>query len=115
MTIITKIQLHYMFIMTSIQQEITKLTLRLTRLRQWIKHYYRLQLQRSMDLNLCGSCSLGYHSRSDHGAVNGKGAKSQQGRENHHQDSGVPHIQHAIPQPPPEPCPTRQGRGPTLC
>jgi hypothetical protein len=26
-TIITKIQLHYMFIMTSIQQEITKLTL----------------------------------------------------------------------------------------
>jgi hypothetical protein len=55
-----------------------------------------------MDLNLCGSCSLGYHSRSDHGAVNGKGAESQQGRENHHQDSGVPRIQHAIPQPPPE-------------
>jgi hypothetical protein len=26
-TIITKIQLHYMFIMTSIQQKITKLTL----------------------------------------------------------------------------------------
>jgi hypothetical protein len=41
-----------------------------------------------MDLNLCGSYSLGYHSRSDHGAVNGKGAESLQGRENHHQDSG---------------------------
>jgi hypothetical protein len=43
-----------------------------------------------MDLNLCGSCSLGYHSRSDHRVVNGKGAESQQGRENLHQDSGVP-------------------------
>jgi hypothetical protein len=62
-----------------------------------------------MDLNLCGSCSMGYHSRSDHGAVNGKGAESQQGRENHHQDSGMPRIQHAIPQPLPEPCSTRQG------
>jgi hypothetical protein len=50
-----------------------------------------------MDLNLYGSYSLGYHSRSDHGVVNGKGAESQQGRENHHQDSGVPRIQHAIP------------------
>jgi hypothetical protein len=54
-----------------------------------------------MDLNLCGSCSLGYHSRSDHGAANGKGAESRQGRENHHPDSGVSRIQHAIPQPPP--------------
>jgi hypothetical protein len=68
-----------------------------------------------MDLNLCGSCSLGYHSRSDHEAVNGKSAESRQGQENHHPDSGVPLIQHAIRQPPPEPCPTRQGRGLTLC
>jgi hypothetical protein len=67
-----------------------------------------------MDLNLSGSCSLGYHSRSDHGAVNGKGAESRQGRENHHLDSGVPRTQHVILQPPPEPCPTRQGRG-QLC
>jgi hypothetical protein len=67
-----------------------------------------------MDLNLSGFCSLGYHSRSDHGAVNGKGAESQQWWGNHHQDSGVPCIQHAIPQPPPKPCPTRQGRG-KLC
>jgi hypothetical protein len=65
-----------------------------------------------MGLNLCESCSLGYHSRSDQGAVNGKGAESRQGRENHHPDSGVLRTQHAIPQPPPEPCPTRQGRGP---
>jgi hypothetical protein len=68
-----------------------------------------------MDLNLCGSCSLGYHSRSDHGAANGKGAESRQGRENHHPDSGVLRTPHAILQPPPEPCPTHQGRGPTLC
>jgi hypothetical protein len=67
-----------------------------------------------MDLNLSGSCSLGYHSRSDHRAVSGKGVESQQGRENHHLDSGVLCTQHTIPQPLPEPCPTRQGRGPTL-
>jgi hypothetical protein len=36
--------------------------------------------------------------------VNGKGAESRQGRENHHPDSGVLRTQHAIPQPPPEPC-----------
>jgi hypothetical protein len=62
-----------------------------------------------MDPNLSGSCSLGYHSRSDHMAVNGKGAESRQGRENHHPDSGVLRTQLAIPQPPLEPCPTHQG------
>jgi hypothetical protein len=67
-----------------------------------------------MDLNLFGSCSLGYHSQSDHGEVNGKGAESRQGRENHHPDSGVLRTQHTIPQLPLEPCPTCQGRGPTL-
>jgi hypothetical protein len=50
-----------------------------------------------MDLNLCSSCSLRYHSRSDHGAVNGKGVESLQGQENHHPDSGVPRTQHTIP------------------
>jgi hypothetical protein len=43
--------------------------------------------------------------------VNGKGAESRQGWENHHPDSGALHTQHTIPQPPPEPCPTPQGRG----
>jgi hypothetical protein len=44
--------------------------------------------------------------------VNDKGAESRQGQENHHPDSGVLRTQHAIPQHPPESCPTRQGRGP---
>jgi hypothetical protein len=85
------------------------------RLRYWINHYYRLRLRRSMDPNLSGSCSQRYHTRSDHGAVSGKGAESRQRRNNHHLDSGVLRTQHAIPQPPPEPCPTRQGRGLARC
>jgi hypothetical protein len=32
-----------------------------------------------MDPNLSGSCSLAYHSRSNHGAANGKGAESRLG------------------------------------
>jgi hypothetical protein len=56
-----------------------------------------------MDPNLFGSYSMGYHSRSDHGAMNGKGAESRQGQENHHPDSGVLHTQHTILQHPPEP------------
>ena len=49
-----------------------------------------------MTPNLFGSYSQGCRNQSDHGAVSGKGAESLQGWENHHQDSGVPRIQHAI-------------------
>jgi hypothetical protein len=62
-----------------------------------------------MDPNLSESGSQGYHNRSDHGAANGKGAESPQGRENHHPNSGALHTQHAIPQPSLEHCLTRQG------
>jgi hypothetical protein len=76
-TIITKIQLQYMSIIISIQHKISKLTLTKTDLG------YDIELSiitdsdcRSKDPNLSGSCSLGYHSRSDHGAVNDKGVES---------------------------------------
>jgi hypothetical protein len=61
--------------------------------------------------NLSRSCSQGCHKQSDHRAASGKGAESRQERGNHHLDSGALRAQHAVPQPPLEPCPIRQGRG----
>jgi hypothetical protein len=46
--------------------------------------------------NLSGSYSQGYHNQSDHGEVNGKGAESRQGRENHHPNGDTLCAQHAI-------------------